>query len=240
MISLNGVSKQFNAEHVLADFSLSFEKDKINVLVGPSGCGKTTLLRILSGIAKPDAGTVSNIPKTVSMVFQEARLIPWARVEENLLLACPRDLRRKPATQGMIRDLLVMTGLYEDRYKYPYQLSGGMRKRAALARGFVPDSGLVLLDEPLQAVDWAMKISLVNSFFTIWEHKPVTVVFVTHDIQEAALMGDVIHILGKNPMTVLSTIENQVKKSERHLYHDGILSIERNIFDTLMKQEPEA
>ena len=237
MIRINNICRQFGEEKVLDGFSLTLAENKVNVLVGPSGCGKTTLLRILCGLDRPDCGALEGVPDTVSMVFQEDRLIPGATVEENLRLAFSASRRFQSGPIETVRKLLEMTELEKDANKYPFELSGGMRKRAALARGFVPESGLVLLDEPLQAIDWALKVSLVSSFHKIWSLRPVTVVFVTHDIQEAAMMGDVIHVLKPNPMSVHATIENTLEKNKRVMYEDKIVAIEQKIYNLLIQSE---
>ena len=237
MIRIDGLSKTFQGERVLESFDLDIPEGLVTVLVGPSGCGKTTFLRILGGLMEGDSGEVVYAKRggeapEIRMVFQEDRLLPWATVRENLLLA---DTSDEAEIEERVEELLAMTGMTEAAAKYPRQLSGGMKKRVALARAFVPESDILLLDEPFQALDWSMKLSLMTSFSRIWAQRPGTSVLVSHDIQEAALLGDLIHILDAGPMRILRTIRNTVPRDQRRLYADPVLKIEQEIFRALMK-----
>ena len=230
------------ADYALKEIDTTWADGGAYALLGPSGCGKTTLLKIIAGIEQPESGSVGFVQTAgerprVRMVFQEDRLLPWATVIDNLMLAVPAGLRKSGENRRLAEELLEETGLKGAEYKYPGQLSGGMRKRAALARGFMADAEVILLDEPLQAVDWSMKLSLVKTFAGMKKRRPVTAVFVTHDIQEAALMGDVVHVLGSAPMHIRKTFVNPTDEDGRGMYNPGTMDMEKEIFRCLTENE---
>jgi NitT/TauT family transport system ATP-binding protein len=161
-------------------------------LVGPSGCGKSTLLKVLAGLHPHDGGTVR-------MVFQQALLLKWRRIIDNVLL--PAEILGLPRkeSRGRARDLLALVGLsgYED--KYPYELSGGMQQRAAIARSLVHDPKLILMDEPFGALDALTRERMNLELLRIWRESRKTILFVTHGIAEAVFLGTRVIVLTAGP-----------------------------------------
>ena len=215
---------------MLKGLTLSFDDKRVSVLLGPSGCGKTTLLNILSAVVRSDSGTIEGLDGLrVSYLFQEPRLLPWATVAGNIDLVL-RDTYDEPERGAIIRRFLHLVGLSKFERFYPDALSGGMRQRVAVARAFAFPGDLLLMDEPFQALDLVLKLSLMDSFETLWKEDMRTAVFVTHDIQEALLAGDDIYVLSSRPAQVVSHLRNDVPRSERSLRNDGILELERTLY----------
>jgi NitT/TauT family transport system ATP-binding protein len=163
-------------------------------IVGPSGCGKSTLLRILAGLDRATSGTIevnaAGWPVANAMVFQESGLFPWMTVEKNVGFGlmtrgvAPADASKR------VEAALRLVGLPRFRHHYPHQLSGGMRQRGAIARAFVTDPGMLLMDEPFAALDAQNRIILQAELVRIWEETGKTVIYITHSIDEALLLGD--------------------------------------------------
>jgi NitT/TauT family transport system ATP-binding protein len=178
----------------LDDINLRIAPGEFVCIVGPSGCGKSTLLRILAGLAKETSGTVKvQAPGWAienAMVFQESGLFPWMSVEANVGFGLMT--RRVPAAEAATRveAALKLVGLTKFRRHYPHQLSGGMRQRSAIARAFVTDPGMLLMDEPLAALDAQNRVILQAELVRIWEQTRKTVIYITHSIEEALLLGD--------------------------------------------------
>ncbi len=188
----------------LHDVSLRVASGEFCCIVGPSGCGKSTLLRILAGLETPTSGRVeiqaaaSGRPPN-AMVFQEQSVFPWMKVEDNVGYGL--RVRRVPADQRRhtVAFYLEKVGLTNFAQAYPYQLSGGMKQRVAVARAFASDPEVLLMDEPFASLDEQTKILLQDELLRIWEGSQKTVVFVTHSIDEAALLGDRVLVMTARP-----------------------------------------
>ena len=179
MIELRNVTQKYGALTVYENFSLSLEEGKIACILGASGCGKTTLLNMLAGLV-PFSGTIEPM-QPCSYIFQQPRLVPNLTVEGNLRLVC-RDAAR-------IRDMLGRIGLADKAKAYPVELSGGQAQRVSIARAFLHPSSLLLMDEPFSSLDTALKIRLMRLFAEIWREERRTVLFVTHDVEEAYMLA---------------------------------------------------
>ena len=197
-IHLSGVRKVFRSRRqeflAVSDATFDVEEGELVSLVGPSGCGKTTLLKIIAGLHSHEGGTVSiggadgasfDPARDVGMVFQQPLLLKWRRVIENVVL--PAEILGLPmaAAKERARDLLDMVGLSGHENKYPYELSGGMQQRAAIARSLVHDPKLILMDEPFGALDALTREKMNLELLRIWEKAQKTILFVTHGITEA-------------------------------------------------------
>ncbi|MEN3931141.1 ABC transporter ATP-binding protein [Microvirga sp. W0021] len=190
-----------NDVHALSDINITLPTGSFTVLVGPSGCGKTTLLRAFAGLIEPTTGSIHrDIPPCsvispslqIGYVFQEPRLMPWLTVSQNIGFG----LKNKTSKQDLNRrvaDVLSMMGLERFAQARPDQLSGGMASRVGLARALVGNPDLLLLDEPFAALDAMTRRRLQGELTTIWMARKPTVVFVTHDVEEAVLLGDVVY-----------------------------------------------
>ena len=194
------ISKSYGEQTVFENFSLDIEEGKILCVFGESGGGKTTLLKALAGLI-PFEGSVENAPKNVGYIFQEPRLLPNLTIEENLQYA--------GGMVEFIEDILRKTELWEMRKKRPKELSGGEKQRVSIARAFLSNAPLLLLDEPFSSLDTALKIRLSRVFAELWSEKRPTVVFVTHDIEEACMLGHRIVVLkdGKAVCDIDATAE---------------------------------
>ena len=197
-------AKRFTA---VSDVTMEVAEGDMVALVGPSGCGKTTVLKILAGLHDADGGTVSigngrtafEPGRDVGMVFQQALLLKWRTILENVLL--PADILGLPAKAAKARahDLLAMVGLAGFEDKYPYELSGGMQQRAAIARALVHDPKLILMDEPFGALDALTRERMNLEMLRIWRESGKTILFVTHSIQEAVFLGGRCAVLTAGP-----------------------------------------
>ena len=179
MIEFRNITRRFGALTVYENFSLSVEEGKIACILGASGCGKTTLLNMLAGIL-PFSGTIEPM-QPCSYIFQQPRLVPNLTVFGNLRLVCRDDAR--------IRDMLARVGLADKAAAYPIELSGGQAQRVSVARAFLHPSRLLLMDEPFSSLDTALKIRLMRLFADIWQEERRTVLFVTHDVEEAYMLA---------------------------------------------------
>ncbi len=214
---------------VFDNFSIDLPEGSISAILGPSGCGKTTFLNLIAGLLQPSSGTAGRAEGTaVSYLFQEPRLLPWLTVMENVALVND-DSHTVERFLGMV-ELSGMADAYPDR------LSGGMRQRVAMARAFAFDASLLLMDEPFQALDLALRISLVNSFRQLWSEAPKTTVFVTHDVQEAIILGDTISVLSDPPVKVAGYFTNPVSRSDRRLDNPEILELEARLYRLLLER----
>ncbi|QUH27804.1 ABC transporter ATP-binding protein [Vallitalea guaymasensis] len=213
MIKLNNISKAFDDLTILKDFNLSIDEDKIVCFLGASGCGKTTLLNIISGTLEYDSGSIEGIDNNVSYIFQDTRLLPWATIENNIkfVLKSNKNINVDQLTKKYID--IVKLGKFSDYY--PKQLSGGMKQRVSIARAFAYRSEILLMDEPFQGLDYDLKIELINAFLELWEEDNRTVIFVTHDLDEALLLSDKIYILDGRPVEIKKEIEINIPKRER-------------------------
>lgn len=211
LISLQNVKKIYKTrdKEILAvsDVTMEVNEGDFVSLVGPSGCGKTTVLKILAGLHKADGGTVEiggqNIPfmpgRDIGMVFQQALLLKWRKILDNVLL--PAEILGLPmkASRERALDLLEMVGLGGFANHYPYELSGGMQQRASIARALVHDPKLVLMDEPFGALDALTREKMNLEMLRIWTESKKTILFVTHSIPEAVLLGSHCAVLTAGP-----------------------------------------
>lgn len=211
IVSLQNVRKVYRTggREVVAvsDVTLTINEGDLVSIVGPSGCGKTTVLKILAGLHDIDGGTVSIGQgqekfvegRDVGMVFQQPLLLKWRRIIDNVML--PAQILGLPAkaSRERARDLLAMVGIADSADKYPYELSGGMQQRAAIARALVHDPKLVLMDEPFGALDAITREKMNLEMLRIWEESRKTFVLVTHGIQEAIFLGSHCAVLTAGP-----------------------------------------
>jgi sulfonate transport system ATP-binding protein len=222
MLEIKGVTKSFDAPEggralALDTFNLTIGEHEIVSLVGTSGCGKSTLLRILSGLDSASEGGVSiaGQPVTgpnpdIAMVFQEPRLMPWLSVRENVRLAL-LDLPRNEQDR-LISDALAQVGLDRAADLLPRQLSGGMAQRVAIARALARHPKILLLDEPFSALDSFTRQKLQEHLLQLWERARFTMVFVTHDLEEALVLSDRIAVLRGHPGRLAQVIDVNLER----------------------------
>lgn len=208
ILTLENINISFGGRDVFKNFSLSIKRGEITAITGPSGCGKTTLLNIISGTIKPDAGQVNNMSKKIGCIFQEDRLLPWKTVFQNILIV--RENTEKSSTDKLISDV----GLCGFENYYPHQLSGGMRQRCAIARAFNYEGELLLMDEPFSSLDINIKHDIMEKTLKLWDKTDVTIIFVTHNIDEAVFMADRIFILKNCPAQIAGVVESRIRREQ--------------------------
>ena len=210
-IHLAGVKKVYHTRGAdflaVSEVTFDVEAGELVSLVGPSGCGKTTLLKILAGLHTHEAGEVRigspaqpfDPSRDIGMVFQQPLLLKWRRIVDNVLL--PAEILGLPMAESRARarDLLALVGLKGSEDKFPYELSGGMQQRAAIARALVHDPKLILMDEPFGALDALTREKMNLELLRIWQEAKKTIVFVTHGISEAVFLGTRVVVLTAGP-----------------------------------------
>jgi ABC-type nitrate/sulfonate/bicarbonate transport system ATPase subunit len=191
---------------------------------GPSGCGKTTLLDVLAGILRPSRGRVlldgaAADPKkhNISFVFQEPSTLPWLTVKENIAIGL-RIKKRPPAEiEAKLKDILQTVGLTGYEGYYPHQISGGMKQRVAIARAFATDADLILMDEPFVSLDQPTRARMQQEVLEIWQHHRRTVIFVTHNLEEAVFLGDRVLMLSAKPARIIGDIPIELARPRNPL-----------------------
>lgn len=219
-VNINIHSKSYPAQaragqHLaIADFKLSLNPAEFVCLVGPSGCGKTTLLNIIAGLDSDYQGDVSagqqHVSPKIGYVFQNPRLLPWRTVRENIELAMPED-----QAVDHLDTLLDVMQLSQVQHVYPERLSLGMSRRVAIIRAFAVNPDLLLMDEPFVSLDAPTARQVRELLITLWQRRPHTVLFVTHDLREAITLADRLIFLSSAPMQVVSEIDVEIPRNER-------------------------
>lgn len=233
-ITLNDISFSYKNQNIFKNFNIKFLPSKVSVILGPSGCGKSTLLNLIHGILVPDSGIIEKESNnTISYLFQEPRLLPWKTVSQNIELILKNNYEKKKR-QKITRHYLKIIGLNEFADYYPSELSGGMRQRVAIARAFAYPAEIILMDEPFQALDPGLKLSLTKLFSSLWTEDNRTSLFVTHDIEEAISLGDEIFVLsGVKPSTIVDHISNHRPKGKRESEGTEYLKIKEHLYRLL-------
>lgn len=228
-MKIENISKSFEKQDVIKNFSLEIPEKSITCIIGPSGCGKTTLLNIIANLTKPNEGKVSFSEKEkqgISYLFQEPRLLDWFTVLENVKLVLNGDEKKS-------KEILEKVGLGDSLSKYPQELSGGMKQRVSMARAFAFPSSVLLMDEPFQNLDAKLKKDLLDVFLNLWnEAQNKTVLWVTHDITESCLVADTIICVSKSPMKVNKTFQISMSRKERTAENTAVLQAQ--IYQTLI------
>ncbi len=184
---------------VLGPIDLSVQNGEFVCLLGPTGCGKTTLLRVISGLEQADCGEISSEKGRLGYVFQQGALFPWMNIESNIKFPLKAAGMAADLCRSKAEEILDLVGLYEFRKSFPHELSGGMQQRTALARGLVTGPDLLLLDEPFASLDTRTGINLQEMLRNLCRRLSTTVIFVTHNIEEAVYLSDRIVVMGHRP-----------------------------------------
>jgi NitT/TauT family transport system ATP-binding protein len=215
-IELNDVAVQFGADCIFSGLTLSVARGEFICLLGPSGCGKSTMIRIMGGLIEPTEGSISvdgHSPKLargmIANVFQSPRLVPWRNARDNVSLAIEL---RTPSVRKSERDqratrLLQAVGLARDADKFPAMLSGGERQRVSIARALAVDPSIILMDEPFSALDPDTRRRMRADLIALWQDTLKTIVFVTHDLDEALELADRIVVFSGKPARILDVVE---------------------------------
>ena len=214
-LKVKNIKKDFGDLRVLDDIDFEVEEDKLICVVGPSGCGKTTLLRIIIGLEQPTAGSVlikdKPLEQSVSdlgFVFQEPALFPWRSALENVKFPLEIKGIEKKEKEEIAKKYLKLVGLKGFENSYPFELSGGMKQRVALARVLAKDSEILLMDEPFASVDAQTSNKLQEELVDLWQKTKKTIIFITHSIDEAIYLSDKIMVLSKGPSVIKKVLGN--------------------------------
>jgi NitT/TauT family transport system ATP-binding protein len=237
-ISVCGLNHEFASRNgaltVLSNIDLDVKTGDFVSIIGPSGSGKTTLLKAIGGLLEPTSGRIAigglspveaRRSRAIGFVFQDPALLPWRDVFQNVLLPLEIKAAKTPEANEMVKRLLEAVGLAEFSRYYPQELSGGMKQRVALARALAIDPAVLLMDEPLGALDEITRISMRYELLRIWEQSKKTVLFVTHSIPEAVILSDHVIVLSRRPGRILKQIDidlprprdESAERSERFL-----------------------
>jgi NitT/TauT family transport system ATP-binding protein len=197
---LTGVSHSYGELAVLKNLNITVNPGEFVVLVGPSGCGKTTLLNLLSGFLKPTYGNLQR-EGIIRTVYQQDGLFPWLTVAENISMGL-RDIPNEAQRERDLNELFDLINLKGFENHYPHELSGGMKQRVEIARVLAGDSDILLMDEPFSALDYQTRLRMRRELNRLLVKRPRTVVFVTHDIEEAAQLADRVLVLSNRPASI--------------------------------------
>ena len=221
-LHVEGVSHRYGTVSAIEGIDLDIADGETIALIGPSGCGKSTLLGILGGLLKPTAGrvTLSGSAPADSLnpftyIFQDFALLPWRTVEANVALALEHRALSAARRRERVASSLAVTGLTDFARAYPKQLSGGMRQRVGIARALVVRPAVLLLDEPLSALDAQTRELLMEDLLEIWAREKSTRVYVTHNLQEAARLADRVVVLSRRPGRIREILRIDIPVAER-------------------------
>jgi len=218
-VDLRNVRKSYGTLEVIHGIDIQVADGEFIVIVGPSGCGKSSLLRLVAGLNQPSSGTIRLDGRAVTrpgrdrgMVFQSYTLFPWLTVRENVEFGLRVAGVAAAERARIARRYIAEVGLEGFETSYPKQLSGGMRQRVALARALANDPEILLMDEPFGALDSQTRSLMQELLLKVWEHAHKTVLFITHDIDEAILLGDRVHVMTARPGRIKEMIEIEIPR----------------------------
>ncbi len=225
-LQLEQIGHRYGDMAVLDNINLDIPAGKIVCIVGPSGCGKSTLLRLIGGLEKPSAGSVVQVGEPpagsfnpLTYVFQDFALLPWRTVEDNVRLVLEDHPINKTETNAIIHDVLSRTKLIEFRHAFPRQLSGGMKQRVAISRALAVKPAVMLMDEPLSALDSQTRELLLDDLIRLWCREPFTSVYVTHNLNEAVRIGHSIVVLSRRPGRIREVVNIDLPLEQRARGH---------------------
>ena len=245
-LRLKAVSHAYGEVNVLEDISLEIPQGNIVCVVGPSGCGKSTVLRLIGGLERPASGRIMQVGapppgclNPLTFVFQDFALLPWRTVARNVSLVLEDHGLPGDRSREIIADVLGRTGLEEFANALPKQLSGGMRQRVAVARALAVNPAVMLMDEPLSALDSQTRELLMDDFVALWQRAPFTAVYVTHNLSEAVRLGHSIVVLSRRPGRIKETIRVDRPLTERGSGDSELEDIQHRLW-SLMRDEAKA
>ncbi|MGI9373406.1 MAG: ABC transporter ATP-binding protein [Hyphomicrobiales bacterium] len=240
---LKNVSHRYDDVEVLSGIDLDIEQGQIVCVIGPSGCGKSTLLRLIGGLERPTAGQILELgeaPKgslnPLTYIFQDFALLPWRSVSGNVSLVLEDHGLEASMRDEIIQDVLARTGLNEFRDAFPRQLSGGMKQRVAIARALAVRPAVLLMDEPLSALDSQTRELLMDDLIGLWQREKFTAVYVTHNLDEAVRLGHKIVVLSRRPGKIREIVAIDLPLNERNSAQSELLGKRDQLWD-LMRAE---
>jgi len=245
-IKIKNLNHSYDGSKVLSNINLKIMDGQILSIIGPSGCGKSTLLRLIGGLEEPSSGEVIQIgtPPTdclnaMTYIFQDFALLPWRTVKENISLVLEDHSISSEVKSSVINDVLERTKLIDFTDALPKQLSGGMKQRVAIARALAVNPAVLLMDEPLSALDSQTRELLLEDFVNLWCRKPFTAVYITHNLSEAVRLGHKIIVLSRRPGKIIETINIDKPISDRKLIDKDLDEYQKNLWN-IMHDEARA
>ncbi len=245
-LQLNNITHAYGDMAVLDDISLRLGNAEIVCVVGPSGCGKSTLLRLIGGLERPDSGEVlllgqapSSSLNPLTYIFQDFALLPWRTVEGNVSLALEDHPISKQESKDIIDDVLKRTHLSDFRKAWPRQLSGGMKQRVAIARALAVRPAVMLMDEPLSALDSQTRELLMDDLIDLWMRESFSAVYVTHNLHEAVRFGHRIVVLSRRPGRIREIVTIDKALNDRDSDNAELEETQRYLWG-LMRDEARA
>ncbi|HEY4432734.1 MAG TPA: ABC transporter ATP-binding protein [Paenibacillus sp.] len=252
-LEVSGISKSFthrrHETNVLNNVSLKVEQQEFVSIVGPSGCGKSTLFHMIGGLVKPDAGTILMNGKIVtgqrgeiSYMPQQPALFPWRTIEDNVLLAGEIKGALQDGAREEARQWLAKVGLSGFEHAYPHMLSGGMQQRAAFLRALLAPQELMLLDEPFSALDALTRSEMQRWLLELWEENRRSVLFITHNIEEALLLSNRIYVFSGRPGSILHTVDVPFPRPRRDEITDSpeFLKLKRQLSQWMREEQAKS
>jgi NitT/TauT family transport system ATP-binding protein len=241
-LHLQNISHHYGALEVLRGVDLRIEHGQIVCLVGPSGCGKSTLLRMIGGLEQPDQGQVLQIGEApadslspITYIFQDFALLPWRTVEGNVSLVLEDHDLSAAERARIISEVLVRTKLSDFAKALPRQLSGGMKQRVAIARAMSVNPAVLLMDEPLSALDSQTRELLLDDLSELWMQTPYTAVYVTHNLAEAVRLGHKVAVLSRRPGEIREVVEIDVPMDQRKAASVELAALQERLWSSLRK-----
>tara|TARA_R110002126_G_scaffold289995_1_gene446095 strand:- start:992 stop:1759 length:768 start_codon:yes stop_codon:yes gene_type:complete len=242
-LRLENIGHSYGDMEVMQGMDLEIPAGKIVCIVGPSGCGKSTLLRLIGGLEQPTTGRVLQIGEPpaeslnpLTFVFQDFALLPWRTVEGNISLVLEDHGIRGKQADAIISDVLARTKLTEFRKALPKQLSGGMKQRVAISRALAVNPAVMLMDEPLSALDSQTRELLMDDLVSLWTREPFTAVYVTHNLHEAVRLGHFIVVLSRRPGRIREVVAVDKPLAERELGDADLEQTQKYLWN-LMREE---
>ena len=240
---VEGVSKTYDDLLVLNQIDLTADEGQIVCIIGPSGCGKSTLLRLMGGLEEPSSGNIktrgsppSDCLNALTFIFQDFSLLPWRTVESNISLVLEDHPISNKEKQEIINSVLERTNLSEFSKRWPRELSGGMKQRVGIARALAVNPSILLMDEPLSALDSQTSEILLNDLVDLWDKQRFTSIYITHNLSEAIRIGHKIVVMSRRPGEIRETVNIEKALKERELRN---IELEKYLWD-LLKEEAVA
>ena len=245
-IRLDGISHSYDTFEVMRDISLDIPSGQIACIVGPSGCGKSTLLRFIGGLERPLSGQVLQLGEPpegclnpLTYIFQDFALLPWRTVAGNISLVLEDHGIKGDRARAIIGDVLARTKLTDFAGALPKQLSGGMKQRVAIARALAVNPAVLLMDEPLSALDSQTRELLMDDLVDLWTRQPFTAVYVTHNLAEAVRLGHQVIVLSRRPGQIREVVTIDKPLGEREFGDADLDTAQKHLWQ-LMRDEARA
>ena len=245
-IQINNLNHYYDDSKVLSDINLEIMDGQILSIIGPSGCGKSTLLRLIGGLEVPTLGKIIQVGSppldclnAMTYIFQDFALLPWRTVEGNISLVLEDHPLSNEVKHSIINDVLERTNLKDYLNALPKQLSGGMKQRVAIARALAVNPAVLLMDEPLSALDSQTRELLLEDFVNLWNRKPFTAVYITHNLSEAVRLGHKIIVLSRRPGKIIEVINIEKPIADRKSIDKDLDQYQKHLWD-IMHDEAKA